>query len=340
MCASKHPTDETERRCEPSCSLEAREIHCSWCACALCDFCVRAARDARAEWLPLPAGTTVQAASSLEAKSLRCPPPRGCSFRLRPTNVAGWVAWSLGSGRVTTPLLPPPPHGALRLELRLVRPFSRVAAVLEGTLLEELSAALGVASTRLQLSGLRLEAEYVVITLLPPDAFGLAVRLRALLRSPPAALRSGRASRSIDVAAGLTLLLSDGTAEPFAPPEEASTWAGLVSSLLGGGGGGGGGGGSGGGGNGTRLVSSADAGTGATRWVRLSAAVGVLVAAAAALVARGRRRQRDAAGRGVEEESQGFLSLGTAEGGVQRSEREGGKLMLGENGHSRVDLRF
>ena len=317
-------------------------MHCSWCACALCDFCVQAALDARAEWLPLPAGTTVQAASSLEAKSLRCPPPRGCSFRLRPINVAGWVAWSLGSGRVTTPPLPPPPPGALRLELRLVRPFSRVAAVLEGTLLEELSAALGVANARLQLSGLRLEAEYVVITLLPPDAFGLAVRLRALLRRPPAALRSGRASRSIDVAAGLTLLLPDGTAEPFAPPEEASTWAGLVSSLLGGGGGGGGdgGGGGGGGGNGTRLAGGAEGGTGATGWVRLSAVVGVLVTAAAALLAHGRRRQRDAANRGVEEETQGFLSLSTAEGGAQRSEREGGKLIIGENAHSRVDLRF
>ena len=66
------------------------------------------------------------------------------------------------------------------------------------------------------------------------------------------------------------------------------------------------------------------------------------MAAAAALVARGRRRQRDAASRGVgvEEEAQGFLSLGTAEGGAQRSEREGGKLMPGENTHSRVDLRF
>ena len=177
-----------------------------------------------------------------------------------------------------------------------------------------------MASAQLQLSGLRLEAEYVVITLLPPDAFGLAVRLRALLRRPPAALRSGRASRSIDVAAGLTLLLPDGTAEPFAPPEEASTWAGLVSSLLGGGGGGGGGGG-----NRTRLAGGADGDTGATGWVRRSAAVGVLAAAAAALVARGRRRQRDAASRVVEEETQGFLSLGTADGGAQRSEREGGK---------------
>ena len=192
-----------------------------------------------------------------------------------------------------------------------------------------------MASARLQLSGLRLEAEYVVITLLPPDAFGLAVRLRALLRRPPAALRSGRASRSIDVAAGLTLLLPDGTAEPFAPPEEASTWAGLVSSLLGGGGGGGGGGG-----NRTRLAGGADGDTGATGWVRRSAAVGVLAAAAAALVARGRRRQRDAASRVVEEETQGFLSLGTAEGGAQRSEREGGKLVLGESTHSRVHLRF
>ena len=62
--------------------------------------------------------------------------------------------------------------------------------------------------------------------------------------------------------------------------------------------------------------------------------------AAAALLAHGRRRQRDAANRGVEEETQGFLSLGTAEGGAQRSEREGGKLIIGENAHSRVDLRF
>ena len=42
----------------------------------------------------------------------------------------------------------------------------------------------------------------------------------------------------------------------------------------------------------------------------------------------------------VEEETQGFLSLGTAEGGTQRSEREGGKLVLGESTHSRVHLRF
>ena len=172
--------------------------------------------------------------------------------------------------------------------------------------------------------------------MLPPNAFGLAVRLRALLRRPPAALRSGRASRSIDVVAGLTLLLPDGTAEPFAPPEEASTWSGLVTSLLGGGGGGG---------NGTRLAGGADGRTGATGWASLSAAVALLVAAAA-LVLRGCHRPRDTPGRGAEEEKQGFLSLGLAEGpgaavegAVHCSEREGGKL-LGDGAHSRMDLRF
>ena len=74
-------------------------------------------------------------------------------------------------------------------------------------------------AARLQLTDLRLDAEYVVLTLLPPDAFELAVALRALLRHPTGALRAGRATRSIDVAAGLTLLHPDGSAEPFEPPE-------------------------------------------------------------------------------------------------------------------------
>ena len=117
--------------------------------------------------------------------------------------------------------------------------------------------------------------------------------------------------------------------------EEASTWSGLVSSLLGGGGGG----------NGTRLAGGADGRTGATGWASLSAAVALLVAAAA-LVLRGCHRPRDTPGRGAEEEKQGFLSLGLAEGpgaavegAVHCSEREGGKL-LGDGAHSRMDLRF
>ena len=69
-------------------------------------------------------------------------------------------------------------------------------------------------------------------------------------------------------------------------------------------------------------------------------AVGESDARARSFFLRGRRRQRDAASRVVEEETQGFLSLGTAEGGTQRSEREGGKLVLGESTHSRVHLRF
>ena len=52
-------------------------------------------------------------------------------------------------------MLPPPPPRSLRLEVRLVRPFSRVASVLEEVLLSELAAVLGVGAVRLQLTDLR-----------------------------------------------------------------------------------------------------------------------------------------------------------------------------------------
>ena len=235
-CASSHPTDGDERRCLPSCLIESLDTHCGWCDCRACGFCAQRELDALASWRALPSRSSLQGVASFEARALRCPPPRGCAFRLRPTNIAHWARWSLGSARVFTPPLPPPPPHALRLELRLIRPFSAEAAVLEQTLLPELAGALEVDADRLQLTDVRLGAEYVVVTLLPgnvpgspgnvpgsggPDAYDLALALHGLVQARAAPLRAGRASRSIDANAGLTLLHPDGSDEPFAPPAEA-----------------------------------------------------------------------------------------------------------------------
>ena len=238
-CSSSHESDARSEVCEPWCHIETRAGDCAWCACKACSFCVRAAIDAQATWTLLPFGTSASSSAAVEAAAgvsgrhvrthtatdaelttLRCPPPGGCRFRVRPTNIDGWSEWSLGSDAATTPLLPPPPAHALRLELRLVAPFTQEAALLEEVLLHDLTKALRAPDGSLTLAEVRLAAEFVTIDVLPPGAFALASRLHRQIRTSGAPIHDGQASRSIDVTYGVVLVHRDGQAEPFTPAED------------------------------------------------------------------------------------------------------------------------
>ena len=157
-----------------------------------------------------------------ELTTLRCPSPAGCRFRVRPTNIDGWHEWSLGSEPVTTPFLPPASTHALRLELRLIAPFTQDTALLEDVLLRDLAKALRVPQGALSLVEVRLAAEFVTIDVLPPDAFATASRLHRLIHTPTSTLHDGQASRSIDATYGVALIHRNGQSEPFSPDDERS----------------------------------------------------------------------------------------------------------------------
>jgi len=208
--------------------METLSVDCGWCECRACDFCVRYAADSHAAWrtVPLESASTHSALRSLsptaiELAAFRCPPPGGCRFRFRPLNVIGWTQWSLGSDAVVHDRLPPPPADTLRLEVRLLAPFTREKPLLEEVLATDLAKALRAPRTTIHIVELRLASEYATIDLLPPDAFAKAQRFYRLIRSPSSILFSGQATRAIDGAAGLTQILTDGSAAPFAPPDTA-----------------------------------------------------------------------------------------------------------------------
>ena len=207
--------------CEPSCHIESRGSACGYCACKSCDFCRRGASDAHAVWAPLPtADARIISPTEMELTDLRCPPPGGCRFRVRPTNVDGWSDWSLGSDAALTTQLPPRDIHAVRLELRLVSPFTQDAGLLEEVLLRDLAKALRVPTQQgIRLVETRLNAEYATIDLMPPDAFATAAKLHRLVETPHSIVHDGQASRSIDGGYGLVLIHRDGQAEQFAPPD-------------------------------------------------------------------------------------------------------------------------
>ena len=162
----------------------------------------------------------ILSATETELTTLRCPPPGGCRFRVRPTNIDGWTEWSLGSEMALTTRLPPAPLHALRLELRLASPFTQDAALLDEVLMRDLARALHVSRAAISLVEVRLSAEFVTLDVLPPDAFATAARLHRLILTPASSLHNGQATRSIDASYGITLIHRDGQAEPFRPADE------------------------------------------------------------------------------------------------------------------------
>ena len=226
-CTSAFESDTRVEACGAHCRIDVPARSCSRCSCASCDFCVRAYADEHAQWTSVPIELTTAASTELsvispteiELNSIRCPPPHGCRFRYRPTNIAGWDGWSLGSDAITTPMLPPQPgRSAIRLELRLVSAFTSDAALLEQVLLNDLARASRLPRPQLRLVEVRGgAAQYIVVDILPPSAFEAASRLHRLLHTPRSVLFDGLASRAIDVRTGLKLIHRDGKAEPFAP---------------------------------------------------------------------------------------------------------------------------
>ena len=250
-CSSPHESDTRVERCADRCHIETLATDCGWCECKACDFCRRFAADAHAVWRSLPfdgaddAGAVADGAfasssasqrlaaaavppssvrtlspTELELAAFRCPPPAGCRFRFRPLNVHGWHDWSLSSDRATTDRLPSPPAHALRLEMRLLAPFTRERSLLEEVLLRDLAKALRIPRASIRLVELRLAAEYATVDLLEPGAYTAASRFHELLRSPGSVLFRGQAARAIDAAAGLSIIHADGSAAPFQPPDE------------------------------------------------------------------------------------------------------------------------
>ena len=222
--------------------------------CRSCDFCRRSSADMRAVWRTIPSGLapppssagtaqspppTIVASSvrtvsptEIELAAFRCPPPAGCRFRFRALNLHGWSSWSLGSDPAFTAsrALPAVPAGAIRVEVRLLAPFTHEKALLESVLKRDLSKALRTTAACIRLVELRLSAEYATIDLLPPDALSAAQRFDMLMRSPGSILFDGQAGRAIDAAAGLTTIHPDGTSEPFRPSDAAQ--APTIQSLL------------------------------------------------------------------------------------------------------------
>jgi hypothetical protein len=167
-----------------------------------------------------PSSVRTLSPTELELAAFRCPPPAGCRFRFRPLNVHGWHDWSLSSDRATTDRLPSPPAHALRLEMRLLAPFTRERSLLEEVLLRDLAKALRIPRASIRLVELRLAAEYATVDLLEPGAYTAASRFHELMRSPGSVLFRGQAARAIDAAAGLSIIHADGSAAPFQPPDE------------------------------------------------------------------------------------------------------------------------
>ena len=238
-CESAHESDAKVERCSAHCHLQALDSDCSWCGCRACDFCRRKVADAHAAWrtLPLdgldvsapaeglatavvvPSSVRTTSPTEVELAAFRCPHPAGCRFRFRPLNINGWHGWSLGSSPVATDMLPSPPAHAVRLEVRLLAPFTRERTLLEEVLLRDLAKALRIPRTSIQLVDLRLSSEYATVDLLGPEAYAAARRFHHLLASPGSVLFSGQAGRAIDAAAGLILIHPDGSAAPFKPPD-------------------------------------------------------------------------------------------------------------------------
>ena len=230
-CASSHEDDARTEQCDTSrCLLEALESVCELCACAACGFCRRQASDNRALWSSLPLQAGLEASSvdvrllsdgEIELTNLRCPPPAGCRFRVRPTNLDGWTSWSLGSDVVMTSRLHPPPTNAIRIELHLTPArFTQDDALLSKVLQRDLARALRLEANRVSVAETRLLGEFATVDILPPDAFAAASKLYRLVQSPHSALYDGQASRAIDATFGLTLVHKDGLAEPFRPSDE------------------------------------------------------------------------------------------------------------------------
>jgi hypothetical protein len=230
-CSSPHESDAHIEMCdEDRCAIEAHESVCTLCSCRACDFCIRHASDMRAFWDALPLSISSDGVNEIEARvisptkidltTIRCPPPNGCRFRVRPTNLDGWQTWSLGSDVVVTPRLPPRAANAVRLELRLLSPFTHDETMLEGVLIQDLAKALHVERSSIAIVDVRIQAEYVTLDLLSSDALSVAARFYRLLGKPDSLLHDGQATRSIDVAFGFTLIHRDGSAEPFSPPDD------------------------------------------------------------------------------------------------------------------------
>eukprot|EP00965_Chrysotila_dentata_P250883 6209702-Pleurochrysis_carterae.AAC.3 len=166
-------------------------------------------------------------ASAYEANSLRC--PRGCAFRVRPLEIAGWVRYSEPSAEVFgTPLQPPPP-GAVRIELAFL-PSSRKEYEPQSFALDlvaDLSSVLKVDMPRLSFVEARGRGAYAIIDILTAEdamnngdgrggdggrtPLALAQDLLALVADKKSSLYQTAVAGNADPSASILLIAADGS---------------------------------------------------------------------------------------------------------------------------------
>ena len=169
--------------------------------------------------------------SSYEVQSLRC--PTGCVFRVRPLELRGLSDYSRPSAVARTKVLPRPPSGATRVELKLSEEVAQEhASGLHANLAADLAMALEVSKARVSIVEVRRKGLFFICDLLAADAGPTSEALAHSLVRQVSNMRSnlyqGSLTRNIDTSAPPLLVAIDGSVSQIEAP---ATLAGVAARI-------------------------------------------------------------------------------------------------------------